>query len=49
LPGSLPGMHWPELLPQKFTNIGGPWTGGVLVNTKYSLWLQELKRYGYAE
>jgi len=49
LPGTLPGMHWEELLPEQHAKLGGPKTGGVVAETKYSLWLKELRRYGYAE
>ena len=49
LPGTLPGMHWAELLPEQHAKLGGPKTGGVVAETKYSFWLKELRRYGYAE
>ncbi|HAA81535.1 MAG TPA: hypothetical protein DCE09_08290 [Thermoanaerobacter sp.] len=42
LPGTLPGMHWEELLP-------GGQAGGAIVDTKYSLWIKELKAYGYTD
>lgn len=42
LPGVLVGLHWPELLPAQTIN-------GAVNDTKYSLWLKELERYGYSE
>jgi DNA repair exonuclease SbcCD ATPase subunit len=42
LPGILPSMCWEELTPEQHLN-------GAIVDSKYSLWLKELRRYGYAE
>ncbi|MCG0276854.1 MAG: hypothetical protein L5655_12010 [Thermosediminibacteraceae bacterium] len=46
LPGMLPALSWGELRPQQFLKLG-PNSGGVPQDSKYSLWLKELERYGY--
>lgn len=48
LPGMLPALSWQELTHQKFFRLA-PNSGGTFPDTKYSLWLKELERYGYTD